>query len=251
VTPDFDRVELSELSRRFGRRRAVWKVTLAAHARDILGLLGPNGAGKSTLIGMLATLVAPSSGTIRFGAADGSRSSAAIRARIGLLAHELHLYPELTARQNLAFFARLYGLDAAQLVPGALEAAGLTDRADDDVSSFSRGMRQRLALERALLHNPRLLLLDEPFANLEPYWVLRLATILRNLADCGTLVLVALHDLGQLDRFDRALLLADGAVQMDEAPADLVASERFESIFRIAAADGGWTVRPADRQSSP
>ena len=119
MTPDFDRVELSELSRRFGRRRAVWKVTLAARAHDILGLLGPNGAGKSTLIGMLATLVAPSSGTIRFGTVDGSRSSAAIRARIGLLAHELHLYPELTARQNLAFFARLYGLDAAHVVPGA------------------------------------------------------------------------------------------------------------------------------------
>ena len=121
MTTDFDRVELSDLSRRFGRRRAVWKVTLAAQGRDILGLLGPNGAGKSTLIGMLATLVAPSSGTIRFGTADASRDSAAIRGRIGLLAHELHLYPELTARQNLAFFARLYGLDAARIVPAALD----------------------------------------------------------------------------------------------------------------------------------
>jgi ABC-type multidrug transport system ATPase subunit len=230
VTPDFDRVELSELSRRFGRRRAVWKVTLAAHARDILGLLGPNGAGKSTLIGMLATLVAPSSGTIRFGAADGSRSSAAIRARIGLLAHELHLYPELTARQNLAFFARLYGLDAAQLVPGALEAAGLTDRADDDVSSFSRGMRQRLALERALLHNPRLLLLDEPFTGLDDRAVTVVSDRLRELAANGAIVIVATHDLDLADGLvTRVALIRDGKLVADEPAAPGLRS-RYRSL---------------------
>jgi ABC-type multidrug transport system ATPase subunit len=230
VTPDFDRVELSELSRRFGRRRAVWKVTLAAHARDILGLLGPNGAGKSTLIGMLATLVAPSSGTIRFGTSDGSRSSAAIRARIGLLAHELHLYPELTARQNLAFFARLYGLDAAQAVPGALEAAGLTDRADDDVSSFSRGMRQRLALERALLHNPRLLLLDEPFTGLDDRAVTLVSNRLRELAANGAIVIVATHDLDLADGLvTRVALIRDGKLIADEPAAPGLRS-RYRSL---------------------
>lgn len=235
MTPDFDRVELSELSRRFGRRRAVWKVTLAAHARDILGLLGPNGAGKSTLIGMLATLVAPSSGTIRFGAADGSRSSAAIRARIGLLAHELHLYPELTARQNLAFFARLYGLDAAQVVPGALDAAGLTDRADDDVSSFSRGMRQRLALERALLHNPRLLLLDEPFTGLDDRAVTLVSKRLRELAANGAIVIVATHDLDLADGLvTRVALIRDGKLVADEP-----AAPGLRSRYRTLLAAGG------------
>ena len=220
MTPDFERVELSELSRRFGRRRAVWKVTLAAQSRDIVGLLGPNGAGKSTLIGMLATLVAPSSGTIKFGTADGSRSSAAIRARIGLLAHELHLYPELTARQNLAFFARLYGLDAAHVVPGALDAAGLTDRADDDVSSFSRGMRQRLALERALLHNPRLLLLDEPFTGLDDRAVTLVSSRLRELAANGAIVIVATHDLDLADGLvTRVALIRDGKLVADEPAA--------------------------------
>ena len=153
---DFDRVEVADVSRHFGRRRAVTRVTLTVRRGDILGLLGPNGAGKSTLIGMLATLVTPTSGRITYGERPGLQSGPAIRRRIGLLAHELHLYPELSARQNLDFFARLYGLDFRTVVPAALEAAALTDRADDEVSAYSRGMRQRLALERSLLHQPRL-----------------------------------------------------------------------------------------------
>src|SRR5438874_8211448 len=105
---------------------------------------------------MLATLMTPSTGEIRYGNEPASRLGPALRTRIGLLAHELHLYPELSARQNLAFFAELYGLDPGALVDEALEAAGLADRATDAVSGFSRGMRQRLALERSLLHAPRL-----------------------------------------------------------------------------------------------
>ena len=231
MTPDFDRVDLVDLSRRFGRRRAVWKVTFAAQTRDIIGLLGPNGAGKSTLIGMLATLVAPTSGTLRFGAADQSGDGAAIRARIGLLAHELHLYPELTARQNLTFFARLYGLDAARLVPAALEAAGLSERADDDVSSFSRGMRQRLALERALLHQPRLLLLDEPFTGLDDRAVTLVSSRLRELAAAGAIVIVATHDLDLADGLvTRVALIRDGKLVADE-PATPGLRHRYRSLL--------------------
>ena len=127
------------------------------------------------------------------------------------------------------------------------ELAALADR---PINRLSTGERTRVLLARALAARPRLVMLDEPYANLEPYWVLRLGAILREYATGGTLVLVALHDLGQINRFDRALLIADGAVQMDEAPADLIASERFEDIFRITAVPGGWAIRPADRQSS-
>src|SRR5438105_4796566 len=160
---DFDQVSLVDVSRHFGRRRALTRVSFTARRGDIVGLLGPNGAGKSTLLGIAATLVAPTSGEVRYGDAPARVHGAGLRRRIGLLAHELHLYPELTARQNLTFFAELYGLDAAVRVPAALETAGLADRADDEVGGFSRGMRQRLALERSLLHDPRLILLDEPF----------------------------------------------------------------------------------------
>jgi ABC-type multidrug transport system ATPase subunit len=234
VTHDFESVELVDLSRRFGRRRAVWKVTLAARSRDILGLLGPNGAGKSTLIGMLATLVAPTSGTLRFGASDASANGAAVRARIGLLAHELHLYPELTARQNLTFFAKLYGLDAPQVVPAALEAAGLTNRADDDVSSFSRGMRQRLALERALLHRPRLLLLDEPFTGLDDRAVTLVSGRLRELAAAGAIVIVATHDLDLADGLvTRVALIRDGKLVADEPAAPGLRS-RYRTLLSSA-----------------
>src|SRR5438105_4234734 len=164
---DFDQVSLVDVSRHFGRRRALSRVSLAARRGDIVGLLGPNGAGKSTLLGIAATLVAPTSGEVRYGDAPARTHGPNLRHRIGLLAHELHLYPELTARQNLTFFAELYGLDSSGQVPRALDAAGLSDRADDEVAGFSRGMRQRLALERSLLHRPRLILLDEPFTGLD------------------------------------------------------------------------------------
>lgn len=195
MSEDFDLVELVNVSRHFGRRRAVSDVSLTVRRGEILGLLGPNGAGKSTLLGMLATLVAPSAGTIRYGGWPLADAGPGIRARIGVLAHELHLYPELTAYQNLEFFARLYGLDPRRAVPAALEAAGLSDRGGDQVSSFSRGMRQRLALERALLHAPRLVLLDEPFTGLDDRAVGVVTTRLRQLAAGGAIVILATHDL--------------------------------------------------------
>src|SRR5215468_1546541 len=163
----YDDVRLADVSRHFGRRRAVSHVSLTAHSGDIVGLLGPNGAGKSTLIGMLATLVTPTSGTITYGGRSARDLGGALRASIGLLAHELSLYSDLTARQNLVLFAGLYGLVPDGLVDKALATAGLSERADDVVSAFSRGMRQRLALERALLHGPRLVLMDEPFTGLD------------------------------------------------------------------------------------
>jgi ABC-type multidrug transport system ATPase subunit len=211
VSFDFDHVELTDLSRHFGRRKAVSRVSLSLHAGEILGLLGPNGAGKSTLLGMLATLVAPTTGTITYGGTTAGAGGAALRGRIGILAHELHLYPELTARQNLAFFAHLHGLDAPAIVPSALEAAGLTERGDDQVASFSRGMRQRLALERALLHQPRLVLLDEPFTGLDDASAAALVARLNGLRESGAIVILATHDLDLAEGLlDRAVFLRDG-----------------------------------------
>jgi ABC-type multidrug transport system ATPase subunit len=181
---------------------------------------------------MLATLVAPTSGAIRYGdrAPAASGDGPDIRRHIGLLAHELHLYAELTARQNLDFFARLYGLDPAATVPAALEAAGLSDRAHDDVSAFSRGMRQRLALERALLHRPRLVLLDEPFTGLDDRAVTIVADRIRRVAADGAIVIVATHDLDLAEGLvTRMAVVRDGRLIADE-PAGAGLRARYRAL---------------------
>ncbi len=231
---DFDSVRLHDVSRHYGRRRALSHVTLAARAGDIVGLLGPNGAGKSTLIGILATLAAPTSGDVRFGDASARNLGAGLRRQIGLLAHELHLYPELSARQNLQFFAELYGLNAIAVIDAALERAGLSDRADDTVSGFSRGMRQRLALERALLHDPRLVLFDEPFTGLDDAAVSVVSARLKALAADGSIVILATHDLDLADGLvTRVAIVKSGRVVCDEpAPAGLRA--RYRTLIGAA-----------------
>lgn len=212
----FDFLELSirDLSRNFGRRRALSRVSLECRTGEIVGLLGPNGSGKSTLLSILSTLMAPSSGEIRYGGRLAEEIGPVLRSRIGVLSHDLHLYSELTARENLVFFGHLYSVsDANAAASFALERAWLVDRADDLVLSFSRGMRQRLALERALLHAPRLLLLDEPFTGLDEASTVSLIERLRQLRSTGSIVVLATHDLDTAeDVLDRAIVLREGRV---------------------------------------
>lgn len=226
---DFDHVAVDDVSRHFGRRRAVSRVTFTARAGTILGLLGPNGAGKSTMLAMLATLLRPTAGTIRFGSLDPQTDGTALRSRIGVLGHDLFLYPELTALENLSFFASLYQQPGASAVAaGALMRAGLSDRAHDPVQSFSRGMRQRVALERALIHNPRLALLDEPFTGLDDASAAALVARLRALRDSGAIVILATHDLELAEGLiDQAVFLRDGRVA-----STMARPERLRSAYR-------------------
>jgi ABC-type multidrug transport system ATPase subunit len=207
---DYQAIHVRDVSRVFGRRRALSRVSLDAHAGRVLGLFGPNGAGKSTLLTILATLLRPSSGDVRYGDHRTSDVGDGLRSTIGVLGHDLFLYPELTAYENLEFFGRLYGVAS---LPGAigraLDAARLTDRADDRAGGFSRGLRQRLALERALLHRPRLVLLDEPFTGLDDASAGILSDRLRTLAGEGAIVIMATHD------FDTAEAIVDDAVCVD------------------------------------
>lgn len=234
LAADFDRVSVDDVSRHFGRRRALSHVTCTLEPGTILGLLGPNGAGKSTLLSLLAALLRPTSGTIRygtfaFGAGVGTPGGASLRSRIGVLGHDLFLYPELSARENLAFFAGLYGMpDPARAALAALQRAGLEDRADDHVADFSRGMRQRVALERALVHGPRLVLLDEPFTGLDDASAGGFVERLRALRRDGAIVVLATHDLDLADGLlDHALFLRGGrAVEAVPNPAGLRAAYR-------------------------
>ena len=211
---DFDQLTVVDLARHYGRRKALAQVSFTCQAGEIIGLLGPNGAGKSTLLNILATLISPSRGRVEYGGRTAAQGGADIRGRIGMLGHDLFLYPELTARENLVFFARLYGLPDVEAVAQAnLARAGLADRGDDLVSGFSRGMRQRIALERALLHEPRLVLLDEPFTGLDQASTAALVARLRERQQAGCILVIATHDLEVADGLlSRALYLKNGRI---------------------------------------
>jgi heme exporter protein A len=216
-----NRLNVVDVARHYGRRKALSQISFTCDAGEIVGLLGPNGAGKSTLLNILATLLAASKGRVEYG--DGAATTGAeIRGRIGMLGHDLFLYPELTARENLAFFAQLYGVaDVPGVVARALECAGLTDRGDDLVSGFSRGMRQRVALERALLHEPRLILLDEPFTGLDQASTAALVARLQDRQRAGCLIVLATHDLDVAEGLlSRAIYLKDGRMVGSDAGSD-------------------------------
>jgi ABC-type multidrug transport system ATPase subunit len=212
VSLDFSELRIIDVTRTFGRRRALHKVSLTAAAGTITSLLGHNGAGKSTLLSIAATLLQVSSGKVLYGETAAEAGGAALRSRIGMLGHDLYLYPELTAAENLAFFANVYALDGVPTrVDAALARAGLTDRRDDLVSGFSRGMRQKLALERALIHEPRLLLLDEPFTGLDEAARTALRDRLRVARAAGAIIILTTHDIAAIEGLtDASALLVDG-----------------------------------------
>jgi ABC-type multidrug transport system ATPase subunit len=230
-------LSIRELTRNFGRRRALARVSMDCRGGEIVGLLGPNGAGKSTLLSILSTLAAATSGEVRYGGRTALEIGAGLRSRIGVLSHDLHLYPELTALENLLFFGRLYGVaDTAGRASAALERAGLEGRASDLVHAFSRGMRQRLALERALLHNPHLLLLDEPFTGLDDASTVSLIGRLRELRAAGRMILVATHDLDTAEEvLDRAVVLRDGRLVGSETDVKGL-KQRYQARLRTAVA---------------
>ena len=230
MTIDFDRLEIDGVTRYYGRRRALHNVTFSCGAGEVVAVLGPNGAGKSTLLAVISTLIAPNGGEVRYGPHTARSAGARLRHRLGWLGHELQVYPELTARENLQFFARLMGVsDENAAVAAALASSRLESRAEEPVSGFSRGMRQRLALERALIHRPRLILLDEPFTGLDGPSSDALALRLRALAQAGTLVLLATHDVDLADQvLDRAMVLQSGRLT------DVVAGAGWRQAYRAA-----------------
>jgi heme exporter protein A len=191
-----DRVALAGVTKVYGRQRALAGVTLELEAGAICGLLGQNGAGKSTLLAILSTLLRPTSGEVRYGAVPHARAAQACRGAIGFVAHDSFLYADLTARENLRLFARLYGLvDPEARARELIVRVGLAAAQDRVVRTYSRGMQQRLALARALLHDPQLLLLDEPFTGLDRSAVEMLKGLLVERRDAGAILLLVTHDL--------------------------------------------------------
>ena len=201
-------VALDGVGRRYGERTALAGVSLTLEPGQTLGVFGPNGAGKSTLLRILATLLRPHEGSASVLGASVPDEAWKVRGRVGYLAHEPLLYRDLSARQNLEFHARLHGLASAR-VDEVLEAVGLADRAHDPLRDLSRGLLQRAAVARAVLHDPPLLLLDEPRANLDPKAAEALEPLIGRAS--GKTRVVVSHDVeGTLAECDLALGLRNG-----------------------------------------
>jgi heme exporter protein A len=222
------------LSRSFGRRRVLHDIDLTLDCREALAVVGPNGAGKSTLLRLLSGLMRPTTGEVRIMGRPVREDSGAARRTVGLLSHQTMLYDDLTLIENLTFAARLYSLphprDAAL---AALEQAGLAARADELPRRLSRGLLQRAAIARALLHGPRLLLLDEPFTSLDAASADRLRGELRTALAAGLGLVLVTHHLAEVwDVATRVAVLVDGRwVWEEREPADLDAFvERYRGL---------------------
>lgn len=198
------------LEKRFGPVRALRGLDLEVGAGSTLAVIGPNGAGKSTLLRLLSGLTRPSGGTLRVGRDGGDRRSR--RGHVGLIAHASFLYPALTARENLILAARLYGVaNPAERANALLEEQELTGVAERRAGGFSRGMSQRLSIARGLVHDPEIILLDEPFSGLDPRAASRLAERLGALRTAHRTVVLVTHDLARAAELaDEILLLVRG-----------------------------------------
>ncbi len=209
-------IELQRLERRYGERVAISGVSARVEAGQTLAVLGPNGAGKTTLLRVLATLLRPHAGTCRVLGHELPGGAHAVRGRVGYVGHDPLLYRELTGRENLRYHARLHGVGGGR-VDEQLRAVGIERRADEPVRELSRGMVQRLAVARATLHDPEVLLLDEPRANLDPGAAEGLEPLIGR--EAGRTRVLVTHDVeGGLREADVALGLR-GAAQAFALPA--------------------------------
>ena len=206
------------LTKSFGPRTALAGIDLSIDAGESVALVGPNGAGKTTLLRILATLARPTSGTVRIGGLDVPSAGEQARRSIGFLSHRTLLYEDLTAEQNLRFYARMYDLDPnSPRIGNLLDRVGLVLRQGDLVQTFSRGMRQRLSVARAVLHEPRVLLLDEPYTGLDPQAVEMLRELLEEIAGAGCAILLTTHRLTRvLSGGQRVMVLHRGRMVYDE-----------------------------------
>jgi heme exporter protein A len=224
-------IEATKLVKTFGLRVVLRQISFGVERGELVLLLGANGSGKTTLLRMISALSRPSGGSLTIGGWSLPKEAHAVRAQIGVVSHLPLLYDDLSAEENLRFFGKLYNADPAH-IPAALERVGLGKRSKDLARTFSRGMQQRLALARATLHNPDVLLLDEPYTGLDVRGSDLLDGLLREWHAAGRTIIMSVHDLERAAELGvsvgeipaRALILHGGKIAADvPVPAELPA----------------------------
>ena len=231
-------IEVRHLRKVFGTLRAVDGVDFELKQGEFLTVFGPNGAGKTTLIKILSGLTSPSSGTARVAGFDVSEGHPEMRKEIGVISHSTALYADLTSLENLIFFARMHGIEQPEeKALKVIEEVGLSPRRNDRVRTFSRGMLQRLSIARAVLHDPAILFLDEPFTGLDLHATNVLKEHLQRLHDRRRTILMTTHDIScGLEMCDKVALQVQGSFAFLENIAD-VDKDRFESMYFDAVRD--------------
>ncbi|MBI4161378.1 MAG: ABC transporter ATP-binding protein [Acidobacteria bacterium] len=233
-------IEVSNLRKRFGEVEALRGISFQVRPGEIYGLLGPNGAGKSTTIGVLCGLVVADAGTARLNGIDVVQSPVEARRHLGVVPQEVTLYPELSARDNLGFFGRLYGLGGRELrsrVDRVLERVRLADRAREPVERLSGGMQRRLNVAAGILHEPKAILLDEPTVGLDPQTRASILDLIRSLAGEGTTVVYTTHYLDEAERLcDRIGIIDHGALLAEGTLAELQRAAGEREIVALRGA---------------
>ncbi|HVA78793.1 MAG TPA: ABC transporter ATP-binding protein [Candidatus Binataceae bacterium] len=242
-------LEATGLRKSYGDRVALDGVSLSVDRGEIVGLLGPNGAGKTTTLSILATLLEPDSGSVRVAGLSPQNDREALRRKLGYVPQAIALYPTLSALQNLELFARIHGAgkrQAATASAHALEAVGLAPRAHDSVSILSGGMKRRLNLACAMVHQPEILLLDEPTVGVDPQSRERILATVKSAAEAGAAIVYSTHYMEEIERIcGRALLIDYGRVVAQGTVAELITlggrHPRMEIAFQDRPATG-WSA---------
>jgi heme exporter protein A len=232
-------LEAARLEKAYGPLRAVDGVSFSLALGDFLTVFGPNGAGKTTLLRLLSGALRPTAGEVRLAGEALDPAGTDWRARIGVLSHQTYLYGHLTAAENLRFYGTLYGIRDAERLRWSLARVGLAERADSRVRTFSRGMRQRLALARTLLHDPELVLLDEPYTGLDAHAAAVLREVLGALKDGRRSVIMVTHNLAEgLELADRVAIQVRGRFVHD-GPAQPARDRDFARFYVSAVEAAG------------
>jgi ABC-2 type transport system ATP-binding protein len=242
-------IEIRDLVKLYEERVAVNEVSFTVKEGEIFGLLGPNGAGKTTTLSILSTLLAPDGGQVTIGGYDVSREASRVKPLIGYVPQELALFPTLSAQDNLAFFGRIYLLSGPALkerVAAVLDVVGLSDRAGDAVKTFSGGMKRRLNIAVGLIHQPRILFLDEPTVGVDPQSRNFIFEHVEKLKASGMTVLYTTHYMEEAERLcDRVAIMDEGDVLALDTPRNLIRLLGGGVIYAGLGAGAAGTLQPA------